>query len=831
MYREVPIDRLHGLDSSGEGLTEADAAARASAYGPNRILESAPRGWIDLARDTLADPMLWFLLGTSVLFALVGQARESAILLFALLPIVGMDAYLHRRTHASVEGLSSRLASSATVVRDGARRTIPATEVVAGDLVVVAAGEAFPADGIVVGGERIQVDESALTGESLPARKAPLEDLPRSASQARVDGASWGFAGTRLLTGEARLRVVYVGNETLYGEIARSATQGTQSRTPLQVAVGQLVVVLIVGAALLCLTLAWVRWRQGHGLLDALLSALTLAVAALPEEFPVVLTFFLGVGVYRLAKRQALVRRAVVVENIGRVSAICSDKTGTITEGRLRLGHCAPAGEGDASRLLQLAAAASRRESGDPMDLAILDALPQPLPWETVATFPFTEDRKRETGVLRHDGRLIAVVKGAPEVVFAQCGLDAPALHDWQRQVDGFADTGHKVIACAWRELDGVEGWAGGEPDRGFVAAGLLCFEDPVRPGVADALQACRAAGIRVIMVTGDHARTAVAVAREIGLGEAEPSVLDGAEMSVRLERGDATALRAVDVVSRAVPAQKLQLVRALMDSGEIVAVTGDGVNDVPALQAADIGIAMGERGTRSAREVAAVVLLDDNFRSIVRAISEGRQLFTNLQLSFQYLLMIHLPLVLTAALIPLAGFPLLYLPIHVVWLELIIHPTALLVFQELPAGTRLAPLRRTARLRFFGAAEWTAIGAVAALTTAVVSVSFLRGLEHGYDVDHARAIALVVLTCASAGITAGLTRLRTRAARTMVAATLVLSGLLVETPWLAPLLHLKALDPDDWALALGGGLVAAILAWSQSWWKKPVDPQAARAG
>jgi len=819
MIRGVPVERLQGLGGSTQGLSESDAAERAARYGPNLVLEAAPKGWMDLAQDTLKDPMLWFLLGTSVLFAVVGQARESAILLVALLPLIGMDAYLHRRTHASIEGLSSRLASSATVVRDGARRTIPATALVPGDLVVVTAGDAFPADGLMVRGEGMQADESALTGEAFPVPKVRVEHLPRHDAEAKVDGASWGLAGTRLLTGEAQMRVVYTGGETLYGEIARSATSGAQSRTPLQSAVGQLVMFLVVGAVLLCLTLAWVRVRQGHGLLDAILSALTLAVAALPEEFPVVLTFFLGVGVYRLAKRQALVRRAVVVENIGRVTCICSDKTGTITEGRLRLSHRATADAVTTDRLLELAAAASRRETGDPMDAAILDALPAPPSWETVATFPFTEDRKRETGVLRQDGRLIAAVKGAPEVVFGQCGFGPAALREWQDRVDAFAGTGHKVIACAWRELDGVEDWAGGEPDRGFRPAGLLCFEDPVRPGVVEALRACRAAGIRVIMVTGDHARTALAVAREIGLGTGEPCVVDGAEMSARLERRDATLLRGVDVIARAVPAQKLDLVLALKEGGDIVAVTGDGVNDVPALQAADIGIAMGARGTRSAREVAAIVLLDDDFSSIVRAIAEGRQLFTNLQLSFQYLLMIHLPLVLTAALIPLAGFPILYLPVHVVWLELIIHPTALLVFQELPASGALAPMRRATHLRFFGRTQWVAIGSVAALLTVIVGVSFVRGLDHGYDVDHARAIALVALTTASAGITAGLSLFHTAAARTMIAATLLSSFLLVQTPWVARLLHLKPLDLDDWMLAAGGGLIAWILSCLPLWW------------
>ena len=297
-----------------------------------------------------------------------------------------------------------------------------------------------------------------------------------------------------------------------------------------------------------------------------------------------------------------------------------------------------------------------------------------------------------------------------------------------------------------------------------------------------------------------------------MGLGGAEPVVVEGDRMEARLQQGDAGFLREVQVIARAVPAQKLTLVRALQAQGEIVAVTGDGVNDVPALQAADIGIAMGERGTRSAREVAAIVLLDDNFRSIVRAIAEGRQLFTNLQLSFQYLLMIHIPLVLTAALIPLAGYPLLYLPVHIIWLELIIHPTALLVFQDLPGDGRLAPVMRTRQLRFFNLPQWFTIAAVGAVVTVMVTFSYLRSLGAGLDVEHARAMALVVLTVASAGITANLSRLRTRAAWIMVGGTVALSWLFVQTPLLAGFLHLRPLHSDDWLFAIAGGLIASLL-------------------
>jgi Ca2+-transporting ATPase len=810
LLRPVPLDRVDAL-ASEQGLTREQVAVRTARYGPNLIAEAAPRGWLALLVETIRDPMLWFLVGTSGLFAFVGQWTESIILLAALVPFLGMDAYLHRRTHASIEGLRSRLATSAIVVRDGSQQTVASTAVVPGDLVVVGVGEAFPADGVVVRGERMQADESTLTGESFPVSKVPLPDVPHHDDAASVDDRHWVFAGTRLLTGEARVRIVYTGSETLYGEIVGSATRGIHARTPLQSAVANLVAVLVVGAALVCIVLAWVRYQQGHGLIDALLSAVTLAVAALPEEFPVVLTFFLGVGVYRLARRQALVRRAVVVENIGRVSCICSDKTGTITEGRLELTHQCSADDVSPERLLWLAAVASRRETGDPMDRAILDSLDVPLPLDRMASFPFTEDRKRETGIVRADGMVVAAVKGAPEVVLEQCAATAEQRVQWRARVEEFAGTGHKVIACAWRRID-ESSWPGGEPDRDFRLAGLLAFEDPVRPGVAQALQTCRAAGIRVVMVTGDHPATARAVASEIGLGGDDPRVIDAGGIGSPLSDADTSLLRAADVIARAVPSQKLDLVRALQADGEIVAVTGDGVNDVPALQTADIGIAMGERGTRSAREVAAIVLLDDNFRSIVLAIAEGRQLFTNLQLSFQYLLMIHLPLVVTAALIPLAGYPLLYMPIHVVWLELIIHPTALLVFQELPAGQSLAPVERRARLRFFDRAQWVTIAAVGTLVTAVVTSTYLRSLGTGYDVEHARAMALVALTTASAGITANLSRLRTWTARVMVFGTMALSWLLVQIPAVAALLHLAPLHLDDWMLAIGGGVLASLL-------------------
>jgi len=814
MRRSVPVGRLNDLLGSGRGLDSEEARARLARYGPNDIVEVPGNPLREIAGDTARDPMIWFLVGTGAVYGALGEAAEALTLLASIVPLAGMDAFLHRRTRASTEGLRSRLASRASVLRDRAAVEIPVSEVVPGDLAVVCAGEPFPADGLLEEGAELQVDESALTGEAHPVRKQALPDAASGAPERPIPADHWGFAGTRLLTGRAQLRVAATGMETLYGEIVRSAVRGSRARTPLQIAVSHLVAVLIAAATVMCVILAVVRLSQGHGWLDAMLSAVTLAVAALPEEFPVVFTMFLGVGVVRLARRQTLVRRAVCVENIGRISCICSDKTGTITLGELRFTHLLPAKESSVERLLEVASLAARPASGDPLDEAIAHAVHESgrdvKPVEAIATFPFTEDRRRETALVRQsDGALLAAVKGSPELVLAMCRLDEAARAEWMGRVDALAGEGHKVIACASRRL---ADWAGGEPDREFSFAGLLACEDPVRENVADAVAECREAGIRTILVTGDHPATARAVAREIGLGDGAPRIVAGEELDALLARRGRPSLAGVDVVARATPSHKLALVRALQAEGETVAVTGDGVNDVPALQAADIGIAMGERGTRSAREVAGIVLLDENFRTIVRAIHEGRQLFRNLCTSFEYLLLIHIPLVVSAAILPLAGYPLLYLPVHIVWLEMVIHPSALLAFQEMPPPRRLQRRSLAATSRFFSPGDLARIAALATLVTALVVIGYVRSLGIGREVEHARAMALALLTLTSASTTAALSGLRTRASLWIAAATVASSVVIVQTPALARTLHLKPLHRDDWAIAAGAALVTAGL-------------------
>jgi Ca2+-transporting ATPase len=802
MKRHIPKERLDLLKPDiNSSLSDAEAEASRNRFGSNEIAEQPPVSWISLARDAASDPMIWFLLLTSMMFGFLGQYTDMTVLLVAILPLIGMDIYLHRRTQASIEGLSSVLASTAIAIRNGVDVELAADALVPGDLVRVSKGNPFPADGLILSGEGLQAEESSLTGEAYPVTKEPWIHT------ASPDEMNWGLAGTRLLTGSALVRIIFTGSDTLYGEVVQSALAGPQTKTPLQGAVARLVRKLLLAAVAICILLAGVRLWQGFGLIDAFLSAATLAVAAIPEEFPVVLTFFLGVGVYRLAIRRALVRRGVAVENIGRVSVICSDKTGTITQGRLVFHEARPVQSIKPEWLLKIAALASREESGDPLDHAILRVSRQSTKgWRNIRLFPFTEARRRETAFWQDaSGEQIIAVKGAAETIVDMCALPPDERATWLGHIHDMSASGQKVIGCAWRqgEISANEV----EPDKGFSFAGLIGISDPIRSGVREAIAAAQKAGIQIVMVTGDHPETAMAIAREAGIADI-PVVISGDELQSAIGKMDDRKLRQLSVVARATPAQKALLVEAFRRSGKIVAVTGDGVNDVPALRAADIGIAMGIRGTRSAREVSAIVLLDDNFRTIISAIAEGRQLFHNLSRSFAFLLMIHIPLVMSAALIPFLGYPLLYLPIHIVWLELLIHPAAILAFQQ-GVGPKLRINPETPSPDFFSRSRWIMIMLTGSTITAAITFLFVRAVTTGLPVEHARAMALVALIVALASLVAILTRLQGKMPLPIVAITIASAFIFTAWSGLATWLHIAALDLDQWINAASLGLLA----------------------
>lgn len=688
MKKKIELQHLVDYLRLNEGLGAELVNDLRKKYGENTIVESSGHPLREMLTDTIRDPMLWFLLVISLIFFFTGERSDAVVLLGAILPLILMDAFLHWRTQSSTASLKGTLATEAWVLREGSKKRIKAEEIVPGDRVMVAANEYLPADGLFMSTDHLQIDESALTGEALPIQKKPFSLSLPLASEAFIDEAHLGFAGTRVLSGKGILFVTATGKRTEYSEIVRTVIMVGHDRTPLQISIMGLVKKLLGVAAVFCLILAVVRLIQGKGFVDAFLSAATLAIAAIPEEFPVVFTFYLGVGVYRLAKKHVLVRKAVSVENIGRVRLICTDKTGTVTLGQFRLVHLLPAKDVSSSYLLNCALDASSLSTSDPLDLAVNDraSLEGVSRRTSLGVFPFTEDRKRETALIEDQGGYFYCVKGAPETLFGMAVLSEVEKNFWREETRSLAAEGHKVIACL-EKLSDQHPSESREPDEGFTFLGLLAFEDPPRKEVSEAMKYCQQHGIRVVMITGDHLETAVAVAKEVGMAQGEVvslSMEDVNHIDQDWALKNADLLQRCHVIARCRPVQKLQIVEAMKSKLQgVIAVTGDGVNDVPALKAGDISIAMGKRGTRSAREVSHLILTDDNFSSIVSAIAEGRVLFENLKKSFEYLILFHLPFIFSAAIIPILGEPLLYLPVHIVWLELLIHPTAILAFHD----------------------------------------------------------------------------------------------------------------------------------------------------
>ncbi|HSW70888.1 MAG TPA: HAD-IC family P-type ATPase, partial [Gammaproteobacteria bacterium] len=628
-----------------------------------------------------------------------------------------------------------------------------------------------------------------------------------------ISDEQWGFAGTILLTGNALVRVMYTGQQSLYGEIITSVVITQHQQTPLQKAVAQLILKLIIAASILSAILAISRYAQGFGIIDALFSAAIFAVGALPDEFPVVFTFFLGLGVYRLAKNKALVRRAVSIENIGRVTTICSDKTGTITEGKLQLLHIFPDKELSEKDVIKQAALASRVQSGDPLDLAIyatINDLNLTLP-DVKSTFPFTEERLRETGVILEKNReYLFSTKGSPEKILEISSLSADKKQYWHQKILEYSSQGYKTIAVASQIQKSAT--ADIEPVDNYHFSGLLVFSDPVRKEVRNAVLRCLKSGIHVLMITGDHPETARMIAKEIGLGNGNPKVILASEAQKHSKETKENYYKSIDVIARAIPSEKQYIVKSLQDFGEIVAVTGDGVNDIPALKVADIGIAMGQSGSQSAREAAKIILLDNNFNSIVNAISEGQQLFKNLKLSFKYLIMIHIPFVFSAALIPLLGYPLLYRPINIVFIELIIHPTCMLVFQNFPDVEKLNRAMTNAKIGFFQKLDWLSISVVGILTTAVIIIGYTMILNTTNNVEHARAFSMASLGIMSAAITASLSNLRTKISITIVGFTLLCTIASIQLTSLAKIFEVTPLHFLDWVSVLIIGVITVIL-------------------
>jgi Ca2+-transporting ATPase len=807
------------------GLSNAEAAVRLARDGPNLVVPEGRSARLRRWVGPLADPMVLLLLIAAPTYALIGETSDAVVAMVALVPVVAVGWLLESRAERTLDRLRRLTAPSATVLRDGREAVIPAEELVVGDIAWLHEGGVVPADGRIVEMTQLLVDESSLTGESLPISKAIGDG---------DDGRVW--AGTTVLSGRALVEVTVTGTATRYGRIGALVATLRSPATPLQHALGKLVRALAIVAALFCAAVIGAELAHGDGWGQALIAGVSLAMAAIPEEFSVVYTLYLALGAWRLTQHRALVRRLPSVETLGSTTVICTDKTGTLTHGRLAVDGLwtvdADPASAAALLLLEEAVRACEPQPFDPLDVAIVAAardhgvdVEAIHGGELAADWPFDPADKYLTHVWRdRTGAHRVAAKGSIEGLLAHAAAGSEARAAAFAAHDRFADQGMRIIAVAAGQTPGPTGdRATDEAALRFV--GLISFSDPLRDGVAEALASCRAAGVRVIMITGDHPTTAHAVAEGLGL----PHEQDGVDLIATGEALDAADPTRLDelagtanVFARTRPEQKHLLVEALRRQGEVVAMTGDGVNDAPALREADIGVAMGDRGTDVARESASIVLLDDNFATIVAAVRDGRRIFDNLTRAFAYLIAFHPPLLLGALVIPLLGRPLLLLPIHLVVLELLLHPIVSLVFQADPADRDVMerpprPVGDALRLRRM----WRPYLVGGTLATGVLAC-YLAADHAGWRPEEARAFAFAVLLASQPFLLLGMRspdrpwwssgRPWTRTLTVVIAFLAVITVATVEVQPLAELLQ-QAAFPRVWWL-----VVVAVAVLTTSW-------------
>jgi len=703
------------------GLTAAEATARLAAEGYNELPDGKHRTFWHGVLDVVREPMTALLIACGAIYFVLGDRQEAVMLLGFVVLIVAITVVQERKTERAIEALRDLASPRALVVRDGRQHRIAGRDVVRGDLLVLGEGDRVAADGAILSTSHCTIDESLLTGESVAVGKTEWDGASPTARPGGEDHA-FVYAGTLVVQGAALVRVTATGAHTEMGKIGRALGTALADDTRLQRETKSLVWKLALVAGALSVLVVVVYGVTRHDWLGGLLAGLTLAMAILPNEFPVVVTVFLALGAWRLSRRRVLTRRVPAVEALGSVTVLCVDKTGTLTENRMTVSRIAAGGASFGIEQLsheglpeafhttvEYAVLASRRDPFDPMEVAFKQLAEQQLAgsehlhpgWQLVREYPLSRARLAVIQLWRPEtGALEIACKGAPETVARLCKLDASGLERLTAAARAMADDGLRVLAIARGTL-AVDATPPEDPSElGLALVGMVGLSDPVRTTARAAIAECRAAGIRVVMISGDYPATARAVARQIGLdGE---TALTGPELAALDEQALHARIRTLSVFARILPEQKLRIVEALKAAGEVVAMTGDGVNDAPALKAASIGIAMGGHGTDVAREAAQLVLLDDDFASLVVAVRTGRRIYDNLQKALAYILAVHLPILGLTVVPILVGWPLVLMPIHIAFLHLVIDPACSVVFEAEPEEADVMqrpPRAQTARL------------------------------------------------------------------------------------------------------------------------------------
>ena len=853
------LAREHGVDPA-VGLHDAQVSERAGRHGANELAQSTGRGVVSLVLDQFRDFMILVLIAAAVISGLIGDVVDTVVILVIVVLNAAVGAVQAWRADRAVAALRRLAAAQATVMRAGQVRQVPARELVPGDIVLVETGNHVPADLRLIEIAQLKVDESALTGESVTVSKqaAVLSGTLHSLG----DRLNMAFKGTTVTHGRGRGLVVATGMDTELGKVAGLLEQGPGLGTPLQrrlAAFGRRLALAVLG---ICAIIFVAGVLRGESPMLMVLTAVSLAVAAIPEALPAVVTVLLALGARRMVAVNALVRRLPSVETLGSVTTICSDKTGTLTQNRMQVDALVlgdgsdwtpgarplPPSEAELMRALALcndaAPAADGAWRGDPTETALLalaEAAGHPkaacdAQCPRVFELPFDAERKRMTTVHRVDGRHVAYTKGAPEAVIPLCadpGPDGAPRQAWLARAGAMAARGLRVLAVARRvhEQGLPEDAAVEALESNLALIGLVGLIDPPRAEAAAAVRECMAAGITPVMITGDHPATARAIALRLGLvADAQAPVITGAELAVLGDEALMERVRHVHVYAWVDPAQKIRIVQALQAHGEFVAMTGDGVNDAPALKRADIGVAMGKGGTDVAREASSLVLLDDNFATIVAAVREGRRIYDNIRKFVRYAMTGNSGEIWVIFLAPLLGLPIPLLPIHILWVNLVTDglPGLALAAEPAERGVMQRPPRPPGE-SLLAAGMWQHIVAIGLLLAGLCIAVQAWALSTGQA--HWQTMVFTVLTfgqmahvLAIRSETESLWRLGLRSNLPLLGAVLLTFGLQLATiyvPVLNPIFKTEPLTAAELALCVAAAAVVWLAVELEKAWRR----------
>lgn len=826
-----------------KGLSDAEAENRLKKDGYNELPSSGKRSVIKIVLEVFKEPMFLLLVSAGAVYFLLGDTQEAILLLGFVFVVIGITVYQENKTEKALDALKNMSSPRALVIRSGKQKRIAGREVVADDILILNEGDRVPADAIILWERNMLVDESFLTGESAPVRKNSAENEDTKYIQPGGDDLPFLYSGSLVVQGEAVSRVLAVGIKTEMGKIGKSLEGIEDEETALQKQTKKIVRDIFVIVAILCLVIILFYGLQKGDWLAGILSGITLAMAMLPEEFPVVLTIFLALGAWRIAQKKVLARKISAVEILGAATVLCVDKTGTLTQNKMSIKKIFNGSEfcdleknmgnkllENFHELIEYGMLASKKDPFDPMEKALNELGKKILyntehihkKWALAREYPLSRDLLALSHVWemnKKDGCTVSA-KGAAEAIIDLCHSDLAQKEKIMKCVDRMASDGLRVIGVAKSRCKNGE-LPVSQHDFDFQFIGLIGLYDPVRNSVPDAIKKCYSAGIRVIMITGDYSSTAQSIAKQIGLKN-----FNQAMEGVELEKMNSFELREkikkINVFSRVVPEQKLLIVNALKSNGEIVAMTGDGVNDAPALKSAHIGVAMGERGTDVARESSGLVLLDDNFSTIVEAVKTGRRVYDNLKKAMAYIVSVHVPIAGISFFPVLFGWPIVLYPVHIVFLELIIDPACSVVFEaekeeisimKRPPRNSKSPLfsKRILILSLFQ-------GLFSLLAVALV---FALALKIGQAEDEARALAFVTLIISNIFLI-----LTNRSWSNNIilsfknknkALSLVLSGAMVFLlvalyyPPLRDIFHFGFMHPLDISIALTAGVLSIV--------------------